>query len=225
MYGFIVAEYEFIYACIWNHIHYEFIYLWIHIINYEFIVDTMNSYLPRIQMVNFKLNDGGRDVRQSVTNLICPQPASRSRCHGHESAGGRGQWPCYQRQSTRDGGLGFREYYQWWCQCQLECESEAARCVNQCIYYDSATRPAVAVVGGGRRRPWPQPRQGQRALSRKVTVARWPSHGPRHCPGDGRGRGRRHHLEGWVMLYNTPPCYITGCCIAFYVIQHPWYVI
>ena len=50
MYEFIVEEYEFIYAGIWIHIHYEFIYLWIHIINYEFIVDTMNSYLPRIQM-------------------------------------------------------------------------------------------------------------------------------------------------------------------------------
>jgi hypothetical protein len=23
------------------------------------------------------------------------------------------------------------------------------------------------------------------------------------------------HLEGWVMLYNTPPCYITGCYVAF----------
>jgi hypothetical protein len=50
IYEFIVAEYEFIYACIWIHIHYEFIYLWIHMINYEFIVDTMNSYLPIIQM-------------------------------------------------------------------------------------------------------------------------------------------------------------------------------
>jgi hypothetical protein len=29
-------------------------------------------------------------------------------------------------------------------------------------------------------------------------------------------RHRRHgHLEGWVMLYNTPPCYITGCYVAF----------
>jgi hypothetical protein len=23
------------------------------------------------------------------------------------------------------------------------------------------------------------------------------------------------HLEGWVMSYNTPPCYITGCYVAF----------
>ncbi len=50
IYEFIVAENEFIYACIWIHIHYEFIYLWIHIINYKFIVDTMNSYLPRIHL-------------------------------------------------------------------------------------------------------------------------------------------------------------------------------
>jgi hypothetical protein len=42
--------YEFIYVCIWIHINYEFIYLWIHILNYEFIVDTMNSYLPRIEV-------------------------------------------------------------------------------------------------------------------------------------------------------------------------------
>jgi hypothetical protein len=29
---------------------YEFIYLWIYIPNYEFLVNTMNSYLPRFQM-------------------------------------------------------------------------------------------------------------------------------------------------------------------------------
>jgi hypothetical protein len=27
--------------------------------------------------------------------------------------------------------------------------------------------------------------------------------------------GISQHLEGWVMLYNIPPCYITGCCIPF----------
>jgi hypothetical protein len=31
---------------------------------------------------------------------------------------------------------------------------------------------------------------------------------------DSGGLGYRH-LEGWVMLYNTPPCYITGCYVAF----------
>ena len=50
IYEFIVFWCEFIFMLIWIHMVYEFIYLWIHIPHYEFIVKTMNSYLPRFQM-------------------------------------------------------------------------------------------------------------------------------------------------------------------------------
>jgi hypothetical protein len=80
-------------------------------------------------------------------------------------------------------------------------------CQSRCCRGARAARPGPAGSGGP-----PGPPAGGRASvvardrDRAVTVT-------------GSLSLSDLHLEGWFMLYDTPPCYITGCYIVFYVIN------